>query len=59
MWETLGIYALWVGGACSTYLILALIFYELRRRTNTFIAANNFSKSGNLEKPNEIHKAKR
>lgn len=57
--ETLGTYALWIGGGCSAYIILALTFTELRRRTNTFIAANNFSKSGNLEKPNEIHKAKR
>lgn len=48
MWETLGVCALWVGGTCSAYLILAMIFSALRRRTNTFIAADNFSKSGKV-----------
>jgi len=48
MWELLDKAIPWVAGIWLAYWFIGFIYYEIRGRMRTSIAAANFSKSGKI-----------
>ena len=56
MWELLDKAVPWVAEGVVAYWLIGLIYYEIRGRMNSHIAADNFAKTGRVD---EVRKAER
>ena len=56
MWELLDKAIPWVAGGVFVYWLIGFIYYEIRGRMNSFIAADNFDKTGRVD---EVRKTER